>query len=252
MVPSTWLTVVLFLLLVSPGLLFDLLAARRRTGAVESAFHETSRIVLASLGFTVVALAILAAVGAATSGLLPDPKGLLDPDGVYLADHWPTVIGALAAESVLAHGAVLLAHWLLVRRNGATIRPVSAWTALFRRDLPAGHRPYVRLRLTGGIVYTGSVLSFTSDLPLADRELVLGPPLFSKMGDGTLSALPPGYRRVLIRGAMIETMAVQYRPTAAADPDPGPPGSDSSDGEPDAVGPPPGAGVGDPSLGDLA
>jgi len=219
MVPSSWLTVVLFLLLVSPGLLFDLLALRRRTGAVESAFHETSRIVLASLGFTVLALAILALVGVAFPGLLPDPKGLFDPNGVYAADHWPAVVGALAAESVLAHGAALLTHWLLVRRGGATIRAVSAWTALFRRDCPPGHRAYVRVRLTGGIVYTGSVLSFTSDLPLADRELVLGPPLHSKTGDRQLSALPPDYTRILIRGAMIETMAVEYRPSAPGAPD---------------------------------
>jgi hypothetical protein len=58
MVPSGWLTVVLFLLLVSSGLLFDLLAVRRRTGPAESAFHETSRIVLASLGFTAVVLTV--------------------------------------------------------------------------------------------------------------------------------------------------------------------------------------------------
>ena len=238
MVPSTWLTVVLFLLLVSPGLLFDLLAARRRTGPVESAFHETSRIVLASLGFTAAALAVLALVGAVVPGLLPDPKGLFDPNGAYPVDHWPAVVGALAAESVLAHGAVLLVHWRLARRVGTRIRPVSAWTALFRRDRPKGHRPYVRLRLAGGIVYTGSVLSFTSDLPLADRELVLGPPLYSKTGDRPLTPLPADYTRVLIRGAMIETMAVEYRA--------------SDDGEPDAVGPPPGAGVGDTSLGDLA
>jgi Family of unknown function (DUF6338) len=238
MVPGTWLTVVLFLLLVSPGLLFDLLAVRRRTGAVESAFHETSRIVLSSLGFTALALAVLAVVAAIFPGLLPDPKGLLDPDGRYAADHWPVVIGALAAESVLAHAAALLTHGILVRRGGATIRPMSAWTALFRRDRPKGHRPYVRLRLTGGIVYTGTVVSFTSDLPLADRELVLGPPLYSKTGDRPLSPLPPDYTRVLIRGAMIETMAVEYRP--------------SDDGEPDPVGPPPGAGVGDTALGDLA
>jgi len=115
---------------------------------------------------------------------------------------------------VLAHGAALLTHWLLVRRGGATIRAVSAWTALFRRDLPPGHRAYVRVRLAGGIVYTGSVLSFTSDLPLADRELVLGPPLYSKTGDRQLSALPPDYTRILIRGAMIETLAVEYRPSA--------------------------------------
>jgi hypothetical protein len=238
MVPSSWLTVVLFLLLVSPGLLFDLLAARRRTGPSESAFHETSRIVLASLGFTAVALAVLTVVGLLAPGLLPDPKGLLDPSGVYPADHWPAVLGAVVAEAAVAHGAAVLVHWLLARRRKATIRPVSAWTAVFRRHCPPKHHAYVRLRLAGGVVYTGTVLGFTSDQPLADRELVLGPPLYSKTGDRPLAQLPSDYTRVVIRGAMIETMAVEYRP--------------SDGGEADAVGPPPGAGLGDAALGDLA
>ena len=237
MVPSSWLTVVLFLLLVSPGLLFDLLAARRRTGPAESAFHETSRIVLASLGFTAVALAVLVVVGLLAPGLLPEPKGLLDPSGAYPVDHWPAVLGAVAAEAAVAHGAAVLVHWLLAGRRKGSIRTISAWTAVFRKHRPDGHQAYVRLRLSGGIVYTGTMLGFTSDLPLADRELVLGPPLYSKTGDKPLGPLPPDYQRVVIRGALIETMAVEYRP--------------SDYGEPDPVGPPPGPGVGDLAEGEL-
>jgi hypothetical protein len=176
-------------------------------------------------------------VGVSAPGLLPDPKGLLDSSGGYSVDHWPAVLGAVAAEAILAHGAAVLTHWWLARHRRASIRPISGWTAVFRNHRPEGHHAHVRVRLNGGIVFTGTVLGFTSDLPLADRELVLGPPLYSKTGDNPLTQLPPDYKRVVIRGAMIETMAVEYRP--------------SDDGEAVAVGPPPGAGVGDLAEGDL-
>ena len=51
MVPSSVAAVLCFMLLVAPGLLFDMLAARRRAGTPESAFHEASRVVLASLAY---------------------------------------------------------------------------------------------------------------------------------------------------------------------------------------------------------
>jgi len=50
-VPSSWLSVVLFFLFIAPGLLLDLLSEQRRAGFSESAFREISRILLASLVF---------------------------------------------------------------------------------------------------------------------------------------------------------------------------------------------------------
>jgi hypothetical protein len=48
--PSSWLSVVLFFLLIAPGPLFDLLADKRRALAKESAFRELGRTILASVG----------------------------------------------------------------------------------------------------------------------------------------------------------------------------------------------------------
>jgi Family of unknown function (DUF6338) len=48
-VPGSWLSVLLFFLLVAPGLVFDLLSQRRRAGSPESGFREVSRVVLSSL-----------------------------------------------------------------------------------------------------------------------------------------------------------------------------------------------------------
>ena len=72
MVPSTWLSVLFFLLLVAPGALFLL---QRRTAIADSAFLEISRIVLASLAFSGVAFLVLAVVRQARPDWLPARAG---------------------------------------------------------------------------------------------------------------------------------------------------------------------------------
>src|SRR5205807_10615083 len=111
---------------------------------------------------------------------------------------------AVTAEAVLAHSAAYLLHKYLARRaGGETIRPVSAWSQVFKVDLRGQPTVvHVRVRLTGGIVYSGTVAHYTPSIELADRELVLAPPLYVKVGDKPRTQLPLEYRRVAIRGAL--------------------------------------------------
>jgi hypothetical protein len=67
------------------------------------------------------------------------------------------------------------------------------------------------VRLAGGAVYLGQVVHYTADLEMADRELVLGPPLFSKIGDKPLAPIPDA-GRVVLAGSQIESIGVEYRP----------------------------------------
>ncbi len=211
MIPTTWLAVLLFLITVSPGMLFDLLGARRRVGTAESAFREISRIALGSLAFTGIATLVLVGVRAIAPQLFLDPRGLILGGNIYLADHYTQVLAVIAAEAVVAHALAFSLHKYFARRDGETIRKVSAWSQAFKHDVPAGHAVYARVRLTDGVVYTGQVAKFSADLPLEDRELLLAPPLASKIGTGTLTSLPATYQRVIIRGPSVDVVAVEYR-----------------------------------------
>jgi Family of unknown function (DUF6338) len=212
MVPSTWLALLLFLLVVSPGVLFDLLESRRKVNAAESAFREIGRVVLGSVGFTVVAIVVLLLVRLGLPTFLPDPGALIRGGSRYFADHYIVVFSAIGAEAVLAHGAAALVHWWLARTNGGdTIRHISAWSKVLKGDVPPQHHVYGRLRLSDGAVFSGRILHFTADLPLADRELVLGQPMASKTGTNPIAPVPNAYRFVIIRGAAIESMAIEHR-----------------------------------------
>ncbi len=213
MVPGSWLSVLLFFLLVAPGLLFDLLSERRRAGFSESAFREVSRIVLGSLAFSGFAFVLLAIVRTVHPAWMPDPKRLLEPRDPYAKDQYRLILRTLVLQESLALTAASAWHiFLASRQGGATIRPVSAWTQVFKRDCPKGHDAYCRVRLEGGVIYSGLVANFTSDLEVDGRELILAPPLASRTGENPMTAVPGQYQRVVIRGSAIEVMSVEYRP----------------------------------------
>jgi Family of unknown function (DUF6338) len=146
MVPGSWLSVLLFFLVVAPGLLFDLLSERRRAGFSESGFREVSRVVLGSLAFSGFALALLAIVRAVQPAWMPDPRRLLDPQDSYARDQYKLILRALVLQASLALTAAWACHIILAsKQGGATIRPISAWTQAFKRDCPKGHDAYVRV-----------------------------------------------------------------------------------------------------------
>jgi Family of unknown function (DUF6338) len=213
MVPGSWLSVLLFLLLVAPGLLFDRLSERRRARFPESAFREISRVVLSSLAFSGFAFALLIILRTVHPAWLPDPERLLEPQGSYVRDHYWLLLRTLLLQTSLALGAAGALHLILDREEDkATIRPISAWTQVFKRDCPKDHDAYVRVRLDGGVVYSGLVANFTSDLEVDGRELVLAQPMASRTGQNPMTAVPGQYQRVVIRGSAIEVMSVEYRP----------------------------------------
>jgi hypothetical protein len=219
MLPSTWIALLLFLLTVSPGVFFELLGARRRVGTVESSLREIGRVVLGSLAFTGTAVVLLSLFGAAVPAALPAPRELILGGTAYLADHYRLVLAAITAEAVLAHALVAVTHAVLAKRRGrGTLRPVSAWSRVFGEDVPDDHIVFARVRLQDGLVYAGQVAHYTADLPLADRELVLAPPLASKTGDNPLTPLPASYQRVVVRGADMKVLAVEYRAIKPAGP----------------------------------
>jgi hypothetical protein len=212
-VPGSWLSVLLFVILVAPGLLFDLLSDRRRGGFPESTFREISRVVLASFGFSAAAFGVLVLVRACEPDWMPDPRLMIDEPGTYLSDHYRLIFRTLVIQGGLALLFAYGVHLWLAHKQGANIRRASAWTQIFKTDCPDGGAPYVRVRLKSGFVYTGFVGYFSPDLDQDGRELVLLPPLYAKPPEGEkLTIVPAEYACLTFRGTEIDTMTVDYRP----------------------------------------
>lgn len=212
MIPTSWLSVLFYLLLVAPGLLYDLLATRRRPLANESTFREISRIILASLIFSIVSFSLLLTVGSFIKGWLPDITQLLFHPSVYLPGHYFIAVRALITEGIIAFALVGGLHLAQLWRTDVRLRPVSTWTRVLRQELPRGCVPYVEVRLDNGMTYIGRVGHFTADLDSAERELVLVPYLYIQAPGGVLTDMPHEWQRLIISGDQIQSMTVQYRP----------------------------------------
>lgn len=216
MIPTTWLAVILFLLVVSPGLFFDLLAARRRVGVVESAFREIGRVAMGSLGFTLVTLVVVLGAQQLFPQVFFDPHALILNGNAYLADHYGQVVLTIVVAALVSHATAFGLHKNLARRDGETIRKMSTWSKAFKQGVPDDHAVFVRVRLSSGLVYTGQVENFSPEIPVADRELLLTKPLAVKLdAKSTLTSLPDAYSRVILPGSEIEAIAVEYRPASS-------------------------------------
>ena len=212
MVPTNWLAVLFFVLLVAPGLLYDLLADGRRAKSGESVFREVSRTVLASLIISTLSISILVAIRWARSAWMPDPDRLFSGTGGYAARHYRLILRTLLLEGGIALVIAAGFHWILARRLRARLRPVSTWTKVFREERPPRCLPHVQVRLANSMTYIGQVGHFTADLETADREIVLVPPLYVKRPDGQLKDMPSEWQRIVLSGASVESLIVQYRP----------------------------------------
>lgn len=210
MLPSTATGILLFLFIAAPGILFDLLRKRRRPGWPESALQETGRIILASVVFTALSLLLLAGIRIAWPSAMPDVGAWLRDESKYVADNYRLIARTTIVVLFVSLGLAWAADWLLRRRPSGDLRRISAWFALFRAGAPQGALPYARVRLKSGDVYAGYIVYYGEDLPLTDRELVLGAPLVYRPAESNLRELDYRWQRIVVSGSDVEALWVSY------------------------------------------
>jgi hypothetical protein len=212
-VPASWLGILLFVLLVVPGLVFDMLSERRRVGSSESTFREISRVVVASIGFSGATLLVLALIRIFLAPIwLPDPGALAREGSRYATQNYQVLAWTLTAGVLLSTMLAVGMHYAFKWKHRAPdIEKVSTWTKVFQHHNKGGWRIYVRVRLDDGAIYAGTLLHYTSDLENDDRELILGRPgLATKSPGGTLTDMPDDWKRIVIHSSAIKTLFVGY------------------------------------------
>jgi hypothetical protein len=213
MLPSTFLGLLLFLWLITPGFLYNLLAARRRVLQPVSTFQEITRVVLASALFSGLAgAAVLRGEALIFRGGF-QLAGAVDGGLRYLRQHYLWAVGLLMAQVVLAcllaWGADgifrLLRRWK--GRPAPRLKAESIWTPLLSAAPKASH-VYVWLRLKSGIEFIGKVEAFGHEIAVADRELLLTAPIKMKKAGG--EAADVTWQYLVVGGGDVESLAVRY------------------------------------------
>jgi hypothetical protein len=174
-IPADFATLLTFLGLIAPGLVYQVVLERRLPRRVETVFREASRVALTSLVFTLSATVLLLAIQRGWDGApLPDLSTWTVQGATYVSGHVFLVVTGLAAEVTLACLFSASTALLSTRKVSATLSPNGAWFQMFRKDRPPRTRPWVHLVLTGGGELWGHLRHYTQDDSLPVREIVLG------------------------------------------------------------------------------
>lgn len=140
--PTSWPSVLLFIALVAPGLLFDQLSERRLVRAKESAFREVSRIVVASLVFSGTAILVTILAHHLQSrwfqsrwflDLAPAIRGGWGYVNEHLGQATTTLVLGICIAMLLA----AITNWLM-GRGAPKLQQQSAWSLVLKpKGLPA-------------------------------------------------------------------------------------------------------------------
>ena len=223
--PSTVIGLLLFVVLLAPGLTY-LLVAERGPLPVRgvSVLRETAAVALASVLFNAVAIIAFAVTRTVAPGLTPDVGRAVREGLPYLRTHyvsiawWSAATLCLACVLALAWAAVLngtdrlaklrrkrFLRWL--SPPGGVVH-VSAWWKLLL-DKEPDRRRRVTCQLEDGASVEGWLLSLNSGVEeTGDRELALSAPLVFTHPDGGSRHVP--YGAISISARRIVTLHVDY------------------------------------------
>jgi hypothetical protein len=113
-IPQTVVAFVFFLLLVAPGVTYELLYERRRPAVSETAFREAARIALYSFWFSFVACGIIALLRLAFPTGLFDPVAFHSDSKSYLKSYFTAIVWTVALEVLIALVLVFITDLFIV------------------------------------------------------------------------------------------------------------------------------------------
>jgi Family of unknown function (DUF6338) len=174
-------SVVIFVLIVAPGIVFELSRQRRRPARSDSAFVEASRVLLAGVMAAAGTLVLLGLARLCGGGALASPSRLIDSPGRYTATYAARVGVTAMAYLVIASTLAALAADLL-RHGGRTldIVPDSAWVVGLSTFAPVASQIQVSVTMQDGTTFVGIPITWTTDPATTDREMILTRPLYSR------------------------------------------------------------------------
>lgn len=235
MVPDSTAAVLAFLLLLSPGLVFEWLRRVHRPSLGRQAFEEISTVVLASIAFTTTAIGVVLLINECWPGTLADlPLWAEQGDG-YAREHPRAAAVTLGVAVGVSWFAALAANWLLT--TGAYKQHVRQWLRraagadqgrgvvdhnMWWNLLAGTHRPddakavWLEIPIADGRRCWGVLSALDVEGDQANPVVVLRRPYYA---DPPLPATPEvAWRRVVVPLSQVHLARVYYSNKEAPEP----------------------------------
>jgi hypothetical protein len=207
LIPSTLGAVVGFLLLLAPGISWELQSIKHEPTVKQSALVELSRIVLASLLATATSAILLL-----QSVWMPLYKSTLrSPTDPFSSPHLVVSYGvSVILTSALACLLTLIVAMLRWPKKGP-IRGIRVWHRVFVASRPPETDiPYLTIELLDGTIWKGRLRSFDSDPEDSQRALALGQPLRRKRPNQEFEIISQACGFVVLAESQIKSIQVAY------------------------------------------
>lgn len=179
--PNSIIGLVIFVLLLLPGLVYVIARELRAPARSTSNFRETAAVAAASVVFDGMVLGAFALLRVAAPDRTPDVGRLLREGGSYTEAHYRQLgawtVALLLAACVLAAIAARYSPGWANRFTDVTF--YSAWWGFNRGpDRPSAHMVLVGCELEDGSYLSGELLTLSTEVEeTADRDIVLRPPI---------------------------------------------------------------------------
>lgn len=208
MIPSSIAALVSFLLLVAPGIVWQLQQQRYRPAVKDTILVEAGRVVLASFFATACAAMALLWVWLPLYRRAQEAS----PRAVDVPVDAVPYVAAAVSTSMLACGLVYLVAWLKWPYR-APIDRGRVWHQSFADLVPEGaEQPRLIVELSDGTIWRGALDGFDTDPEDSHRWLRIGPQLRRAKSRGEKSAERPGDRYALLPESQITAIEVAYFP----------------------------------------
>lgn len=226
--PTTVIGLLIFLVLLAPGLTYSTFRASSRPVVKPTALQEVSGIALRSAIFDGLALGVFAVLRTARPEATPDVGALIRTPDEYFREHyaqvtlWGTGLMALAcimalwAARVADHAGLIGALEKLGLSPQGRSSQEPAWWVLFE-GAPEDSIVYAGCTLEDGTYFGGWVNSYSPDSDeTADRELTLASPIqYRAAGAAVVEDL--AVSAVSISARRLSYLTVTYVPEEAKD-----------------------------------
>lgn len=235
MIPDSAVAILAFLVLLSPGLVFEWLRRLHRPSLGRSAFEEVSTVVLASLFFSLVAVVVLLIAAWFLPDLFVDGDAWASDGSTYAREQPTKVATTVGAAVAVAWVAAIVANRFLETkfykvRIASTLRTLAGGTQdrnivdhnMWWHLISGRHRPadtlavWLEINTVDGQRYWGVVSAVDLEGDDASRAIVLRRPFY---GDPPLSTNPSvTWRRLLIPLSQVRSARVYHSKTDAPEP----------------------------------
>lgn len=242
MVPQTALAVVAFILLIVPGIVFELLRQTQRPAFEQTALEEVARILVASIALGAAACSLLALVDVWADNVVVDISGVAAHGvGWYWSRHPGRVIATVGCEVVAATVLGVLVHrslnapdkkgfaqraltcgerFLRHKPTGQIVRfPV--WWTVFRHARPSDAVTKLTVVKKDGTLVTGTLAAYSTGGANEERDVALHQPIeVLRPGATAIEEVPPGWKVMVISASEITEILVTWPPATEAIPSP--------------------------------